>query len=305
MKSEKNMKSEKSMNRLGIAAFLFACGLSFDALAVESTSTEAVEVENTVTDMIEAVAESTPGQESTEDLRKAAQNPVASMISVPFQNNTDFNIGPDNKTKNTLNIQPVWPFELNDEWNLITRTILPLVSQPALLPGQERTFGLGDTTLTAFLSPKEHGKIAWGAGPMFLLPTATDDMLGADKWGLGISGVALTVIDKWTIGALVSNIWSVAGSGDNDINLFTLQYFVNYNLEGGWYLVTAPINTANWEADSDNQWTVPLGGGAGRVFNIGKQPVNAQLSAYYNVETPDNFGAEWQMRAQIQFLFPK
>ena len=278
-----------------LLAVLLLCGLSCDALAVENTST----------DMVEAVAESTPGQESTDELRKAAQNPVASMISVPLQNNTDFNIGPDKKTKNTLNIQPVLPFELNDDWNLITRTIFPLVSQPALLPGQERTFGLGDTTLTAFLSPKEHGKIAWGAGPMFLLPTATDDILGADKWGLGISGVALTMIDKWTIGALVSNIWSVAGSGDNDINLFTLQYFVNYNLEGGWYLVTAPINTANWEADSDNQWTVPLGGGAGRVFNIGKQPVNAQLSAYYNVETPENFGAEWQMRAQIQFLFPK
>ena len=300
------MKNRKTYKPL--LATLLACGLSFDALAVENTSTEAVEVfevENTMTDMIEAVAEGTPGQESTDELRKAAQNPVASMISVPFQNNTDFNIGPDHKTKNTLNIQPVLPFELNDDWNLITRTIFPLVSQPALLPGKDRTFGLGDTTLTAFLSPKEHGKIAWGAGPMFLLPTATDDILGADKWGLGISGVALTMIDKWTIGALVSNIWSVAGSGDNDINLFTLQYFVNYNLEGGWYLVTAPINTANWEADSDNQWTVPLGGGAGRVFNIGKQPVNAQLSAYYNVETPENFGAEWQMRAQIQFLFPK
>lgn len=278
-----------------LLAALLLCGLSCDALAVE----------NTATDMVEAVVESTPGQESTDELRKAAQNPVASMISVPFQNNTDFNIGPDKKTKNTLNIQPVLPFELNDDWNLITRTILPLVSQPDLFPGQERTFGLGDTSLSTFLSPSAPGKIVWGGGPMFLLPTATDDMLGADKWGLGISGVALTTIDQWTIGALASNIWSVAGSGDNDINLFTLQYFINYNLDGGWYLITAPINTANWEADSGNQWTVPLGGGAGRVFTIGNQPVNAQLSAYYNVETPDDFGAEWQMRAQIQFLFPK
>ncbi|MEA2047378.1 MAG: neuromedin U [Campylobacterota bacterium] len=260
-----------------IVANLLVCGLSCAALA----------------------------EESTDELRKAAQNPVASMISVPFQNNTDFNIGPDNKSKNTLNIQPVIPFELNDDWNLITRTILPLVSQPDLIPGQERTFGLGDASLSAFLSPKVPGKIMWGAGPMFLFPTATDSMLGADKWGLGISGVALTIIDKWTIGALASNIWSVAGSGDNDINLFTLQYFVNYNLDDGWYLVTAPINTVNWEADSDNRWTVPLGGGFGRVFKIGNQPVNAQLSGYYNVETPDNFGAEWQMRAQVQFLFPK
>jgi len=244
-------------------------------------------------------------EESVDELREAAQNPVASMISVPFQNNTDFNIGPDNKTKNVLNIQPVWPFELNDDWNLITRTIFPVVSQPALFPGQDRTNGLGDVAFTAFLAPKEPGKIIWGAGPMFLLPTATDDMLGADKWGLGISGVALTMIDNWVIGGLVSNIWSVAGSEENDINLFTFQYFINYNLPDGWYLTSAPIITANWEADSDNRWTVPFGGGVGKIFKIGNQPVNAQLSGYYNVETPDNFGAEWQMRAQIQFMFPK
>jgi len=292
------MKNIKTTNPL--LATLLLCGLSGNVLAEEVQLGD-----NTALDMVEEVAESTPKQESTDELRKAAQNPVASMISVPFQNNTDFNIGPDNKTKNTMNIQPVVPFELNDDWNLITRTILPLVSQPALFPGQDRTFGLGDVSISAFLSPKEPGKIVWGAGPMFLFPTATDSMLGADKWGLGISGVALTVIDKWTIGALASNIWSVAGSGDNDINMFTLQYFVNYNLDGGWYLITAPINTANWEADSDNTWTIPLGGGVGRVFKIGNQPVNAQVSAYYNVETPDNFGAEWQMRAQIQFLFPK
>jgi hypothetical protein len=283
-----------------LLASLMVCGLSCDAFAEEIQLGD-----NTALDMVEEVVESTPRQESAEELRKAAQNPVASMISLPLQNNTDFHIGPDNKTKNTMNIQPVIPFELNDDWNLITRTIFPLVSQPALFPGQERTFGLGDTTISAFLSPKESGKIIWGAGPMFLFPTATDSMLGADKWGLGISGVALTIIDKWTIGTLASNIWSVAGSGDNDINLFTLQYFVNYNLDDGWYLVTAPINTANWEADSDNRWTVPLGGGVGRVFKVGKMPLNAQISAYYNVVTPDNFGPEWQMRAQIQFLFPK
>lgn len=104
---------------------------------------------------------------------------------------------------------------------------------------------------------------------------------------------------------MMSNVWSVAGSGEQDINLFTLQYFVNYNMDDGWYLLSAPINSANWEADSDNRWTVPLGGGVGRVFKIGKLPVNTSLQAYYNVVTPDNFGAEWQMRAQIQFLFPK
>jgi len=277
-------------------------GLSLAAtLLAAATLTSQAMAENIVREELTVVR----GEESVDALRAAVQNPVASLISVPFQNNTDFNIGPDKKTKNTLNIQPVWPFKLNDDWNLITRTIFPVVSQPALFPGQERTFGLGDTTFTAFLSPTESKKVMWGIGPMFLLPTATDNMLGTDKWGLGISGVALTVIDKWTIGALVSNIWSVAGAGENDINLFTLQYFVNYNLDDGWYLISAPINTANWKADSDNRWTVPLGGGVGRVFKMGKLPLNAQISAYYNVVTPDNFGPEWQMRAQVQFLFPK
>ena len=185
------MKKRK-ISKLLLAPLLL-CGLSYDVLAEANP----LIVDNTAREAAELVAESTPEQESTDALREAAQNPVASMISLPFQNNTDFNIGPDNKTKNTLNVQPVWPFELNDDWNLITRTIFPLTSQPALFPGQERTFGLGDTTITAFLSPKESGQIVWGAGPMFLLPTATDDMLGADKWGLGISGVALTVIDRW------------------------------------------------------------------------------------------------------------
>ena len=276
-------------------AALLLCGLPYQMTAEESI----------VKKEMETIYESVPKAESVDKLREAAQNPVANLISLPFQNNIDFGIGPDSKTKNTMNIQPVWPFELNDDWSIITRTIFPVVSQPPLFPGQDRKFGLGDTSMSLFLSPKVPGKIVWGAGPIFLLPTATDDMLGADKWGAGISGVVLTVIDKFTIGALASNIWSVAGAGEQDINLFTLQYFINYNMNDGWYLISAPINTANWEADNDNRWTVPLGGGAGRVFKMGKLPVNATFQVYYNVVTPDNFGADWQMRAQIQFLFPK
>ena len=133
---------------------------------------------------------------------------------------------------------------------------------------------------------------------------ATDDALGADKWGAGASAVFLTTPGNWVIGSLFSNIWSVGGSGEQDINLFTWQYFVNYNLPNAWYLTTAPIITANWEADNDNKWTIPIGGGFGKVFKIGKQPINAQVSAYKNVETPD-LGAEWQLRLQLQFLFPK
>lgn len=238
------------------------------------------------------------------DLARKTQNPVSDLISLPFQNNTNFGIGPDDKTQNILNIQPVWPFPLNDEWNLITRTIFPVISQPGLAPGQGRTFGLGDTTFTAFLSPVDSGKLTWGAGPVFLLPTATDGVLGSDKWALGPSAVLLTMRGPWVVGSLLSNVWSVAGSGDDDVNLFTWQYFINYNLPKGLYLTSAPILTANWEADSGNRWTIPIGGGIGKIFRIGKQPLNGQVSAYYNVEKPD-FGPDWQLRLQLQFLFPK
>ncbi len=108
----------------------------------------------------------------------------------------------------------------------------------------------------------------------------------------------------WVIGSLFSNVWSIGGSSDEDINLFTWQYFINYNMSEGWYLTSAPIITANWEADSDDRWTVPFGAGIGKIFKIGKQPMNAQVSAYYNAEKPE-FGADWQLRLQLQFLFPK
>ena len=244
-------------------------------------------------------------EDSAEELARAVQNPIASMISLPLQNNTNMGIGPNDSTQNILNIQPVWPFQINDDWNLITRTIVPVVSQPEILTGKDHVNGIGDTLFTSFLSPVNSGKVIWGIGPVFLLPTATDDALGQEKWGAGLSAVFLTMPGKWVIGSLFSNIWSVGGAGEQNINLFTWQPFINYNLNDGWYVMTSPILTGNWEADSDHRWTVPLGGGVGKVFRIGKQPLNAQLSLYKNVVTPDNYGAEWQLRTQIQFLFPK
>ena len=181
---------------------------------------------------------------------------------------------------------------------------MPLISQPETIPGTERTFGLGDTTFAAFFSPRDSGKLIWGAGPAIVLPTATDYVLGSDKWAAGPTLVALTMPGNWVIGSLFSNVWSFAGSGDADINFFTWQYFINYNMDNGWYLTSAPIITANWEADSKNTWTVPFGGGVGKIFRIGKQPLNAQVSAYYNVERPDN-AAKYQIRLQIQLMFPK
>ncbi len=245
------------------------------------------------------------GENETDELARAVQNPVASMISLPFQNNTGFNFGPQEKTHNSLNIQPVCPFELNKDWNLITRTILPVVSQPGFTSSQDRKNGLGDTVFTAFLSPKDSGKWIWGAGAALLLPTSTDDRLGAGEWGAGPSFVALTMRGPWVVGSLFSNVWSFTHDGDDDkVNLFTWQPFINYNLDDGWYLSSSPLITANWEADSDNTGTVPVGGGFGKIFRIGKQPMNASVQAFYNVEKPD-FGADWQLRLQLQFLFPK
>jgi hypothetical protein len=244
-------------------------------------------------------------EESEEDLAKMTQNPVSDLISVPFQNNWNFDVGPRDKTQYILNIQPVWPFSLNQDWNLITRTIVPVISQPSFAPGMDRENGLGDINFTAFFSPAKPSKLIWGMGPTFLLPTATDDVLGTDKWGAGPAAVALTMQGPWVYGALANNIWSFAGTDKrDDVNAFLLQPFVNYNLPDGWYLSSAPVVTANWEADSDNTWTVPVGGGVGKIIKIGKLPLNCSLRAYYNVEKPD-FGADWQLQFQVQFLFPK
>jgi len=239
-----------------------------------------------------------------EDLAKAAQNPIANMISLPLQNNINTGIGPDDETQNILNIQPVFPFSVSEDWNIITRTILPVISQPEFMAGGDKVNGLGDLNFTTFLSPSEASSLTWGIGPTVIMPTATDDTLGPDKWSGGLAIIALGMPGNWVVGGLVSNVWSFAGSGDNDINFFTFQYFINYNLPNGWYLTSAPIITANWEADNGQQWTVPFGGGFGKIIKWGKQPVNAQLSAYNNVESPDN-GADWQFRIQLQFLFPK
>jgi hypothetical protein len=241
----------------------------------------------------------------TESLAKAAQNPVADMISLPFQFNTNFDTGRFGGTQEVLNVQPVIPFSLSSDWNLITRWITPLIEQPQLFPGDDVTYGLGDITPSFFLSPANSGKFIWGVGPVLQLPTATSPELGSGKWGAGPSAVGLVMDGPWVYGALVNNIWSFAGdSSRGNVNQMTLQPFANFNFGDGWYLTSSPLVTANWLADEDNRWTVPVGGGFGRVFRIGKQPVNAQLSAYYNVLSPEDAGSQWQLRFNLQFLFP-
>ena len=213
-------------------------------------------------------------------------------------------LGPEGDTFAVTNIQPVLPFRLNDDWNLVTRTILPIVSQPGLTPEQDRKWGTGDTLFTAFFVPADSGDWTWGVGPVVQLPTTSNERLGKDEWGAGLSAVALTMPGRWVVGGLVSNVWGIDEDPGDDINLFTFQPFVNYNFDKGWYLTFSPIITADWEAPSGQEWTVPLGGGIGKIFKIGSQAMNAQVHYYYNVEKPD-FVGDSSIRLQLQFMFPK
>ncbi len=252
----------------------------------------------------EVATEETPAAATNTDaLRKAAQNPVASLISVPIQENWNFNIGPSDRTQNVLNVQPVIPVGLGKDWNLIIRWITPVIYQP--VGAQTGFYGFGDMQPAFFVSPKK-GKLIWGMGPQFLLPTATKTgVLGQGKFGLGPTAVALIQPGKWTVGALVNNVWSVAGHPElPDVNQFLLQYFINYNLQKGWYLTWQPTITANWNASSNNVWTVPFGGGVGRIMKLGFQPVNITAQFYGNAVHPPG-ASPWGMRMQIAFLFPK
>jgi hypothetical protein len=244
----------------------------------------------------------------TEALQKATQNPVASLISVPVQNNTNFGQSPGYRTQDVLNIQPVIPIGISKDWNLLLRWIAPIVWQPVPnAPGAPETgeYGLGDMVPTFFISPRKPGKLIWGAGPVLLLPTATNTFLGQGKLGIGPSVVVLIQPGHWTLGALVSNTWSVAGSGSRpDVNQFLLQYFINYNLKKGWFISWQPTLTANWEAAGGNQWTVPFGGGVGRIMKLGFQPVLLTAQFYGNAVHPTGTPS-WTMRLQISFLFPK
>ena len=183
-----------------------------------------------------------------EDLQKASQNPIADLVSVPFQSNTNFNAGPFNRTQEVLNIQPVVPMHLSDNWNVISRTIIPLVSQPS--PSfDSNTNGIGDITQSLFLSPAHPGQLIWGVGPVFTVPSASDPILGTGKVLLGPTAVFLMTPGHWVIGVLLNNQWSVGGNPLRPaVNAFLAQPFVNYNMAHGWYLTSSPIITANWLA---------------------------------------------------------
>lgn len=249
-------------------------------------------------------------QEKGDDLRAKVQNPISSLISLPFKFTFDY--GAPNGEASFLNIQPVYPVTVGD-WNLVSRAIIPLIDSPGEtrlpdipnpVPGDGAT-GLGDINYSLFFSPVKYDKWIWGAGGSITFPTATDDQLGSDKWSAGPTAVALSQ-PKWgSMGMLLRHLWSFAGEDARaDVNQSLIEPFLNYNLPKGWYLITDLIITANWEAPSGQRWTVPLGGGVGKLFKIGSQAMNARVEAYYNIEKPDA-APDWQWGFTIQFLFPK
>jgi hypothetical protein len=245
--------------------------------------------------------------ESATDLAKKLQNPIGDLYSFPFQSNTNFNTGPNKGTQDILNVQPVIPIHINDDWNVITRTILPLIWQPSFQPAQTVPFGTGPITFSAFLSPKNptNGWL-WAVGPAIQIPTISNKSLGSNVWGAGPTAAIVYMKGPWVAGALANNIWSFGGTpapGGTRYDTFLLQPFVNYNFGGGWYVGTSPIITANWLTAGNNAWTLPVGANVGRVVKIGgKLPVNFSIGAYYNALRPE-YGSTWQLRTQVTLIF--
>jgi hypothetical protein len=239
--------------------------------------------------------------QSADELAKQTQNPVANLITVPFQGNWDVGISDREAVSTTLNIQPVAPFSLTKSWNVILRVIMPLTSHPT--DEGLRVNGMSDTVATAFLAPSRSGHVIWGAGPVLLLPTATSNTLGSEQVGVGPSIVALVQPGKWTTGILWNQVWSVDGAVDRaDVNRGFFQPFANYNLPDGLAVGAQMEATANW--DDDEVWTSSLVLTLSKVTVLGKRPVNFVIGAGPMVASPEG-AADWRLRVQANFLFPR
>lgn len=234
------------------------------------------------------------------DLAQQLSNPVADLISFPIQSNMDFGIGPNDAMRWTTNIQPVIPFALNEDWNVISRTILPVIYAESPASGISSEFGLGDVLQSFFFSPAQSDPI-WGIGPAFLIPTATDDLLGADQFGIGPTAVVLKQNGPWTFGALANHIWGVDSGSDPDVNATFLQPFLAYTTAAAWTYTVNSESSYDWESE---QWTIPVNAQISKLVRIGKQPVQFFGGLRWYPEAPDG-GPEWGIRFGCTFLFPR
>lgn len=249
----------------------------------------------------------------SEDIKKLAEeveNPVSDLVRAGFTNATYFGAGSNNHLFNTFDLQASTTKRFGD-WALLNRLTIPLPYLPAnaIVDKTGSLAGLGDITYTGFLArdeSKRRFKLIGGVGPTFILNTATDDRLGSGKWSVGPTLAFVSLPDPWVVGAVVGNFWSFAGDTQRrKVNLFLLEPFVNYNFPNGWYLTSTPAITANWAAENNrNRWTVPIGGGFGKVvFRGEKRPINIKLQGFYFLEKQD-LAPDWTLQLQFQILFP-
>jgi hypothetical protein len=241
--------------------------------------------------------------DSSEELAKKLQNPVASLISVPLQSNWDFGVGRTDAMRYTLNVQPVIPFSLSTDWNLITRTIVPFIHAEAAVKGGDEAGGIGDIVQSFFLSPKKP-LAGWivGAGPVFLYPSASDDALGGEKWGAGPTAVILRQDSGFTYGLLANHIWSFAGEATRqDVSATFLQPFLSYTTKT---FTTVGINTESTYDWENTRWTVPINLTLAQLLKLGPQPIQLQVGGRYYAERPQG-GPDWGIRFTVTFLFPK
>jgi hypothetical protein len=245
-----------------------------------------------------------PAASDAAELAKKLANPVASLISLPFQNNTDVGIGTYKGSKNTLNIQPVIPIKLSAKINLITRVILPIVTQHNVTGEGTYQGGLSDAIVSAFLSPAEaKNGLVWGAGPAFLVPSATDELLGTEKFGVGPTALVLKQAHGWTIGALINQIWSVAGDEQRDeVNQMFLQPFIVHNWKSGAGVGCNAEITQSWEASTTSVFINPSVSG---VTKLGKQIISISIGPRIQVAAPNGNKADFGVRAALTFVFPK
>ena len=269
--------------------------------SIQVVSAASARVDANGTTLAEPDVADAPADKEAE-LAKQLQNPVASLISVPFQSNFDFNLGPnDDGFKYTLNFQPVIPVSLGKDWNLIIRTIVPIISQDDVIPDTNQS-GLGDIVQSFFFSPKKPvGGLILGFGPVLLYPSATDSLLGSEQWGAGPTGLVLKQTGGWTYGLLFNHIWSYAGEDDRDnVSATFLQPFISYTTKTK---TTFGLNTESTYDWHNSQWTVPINVSISQLVKIGKMPVQFALGAKYYAEAPEG-GPNWGVRFIVTPLFP-